>query len=71
MLSSAAGADRPNSIVAPNQTNNNPLNRNGDVDQQPQRRPGGSSRSVCVRARWNRAPHARVTTARMVNAANF
>src|SRR5674476_702991 len=28
--------DRPSSIVAPNQTaNNNPLKRNGDVDQQP------------------------------------
>ena len=27
-----------------------PLKRNGDVDQQPQRRPGGSSRSVCLRA---------------------
>jgi hypothetical protein len=30
----------------PESANNNPLKRNGDVDQQPQRRPGGSSRSV-------------------------
>jgi hypothetical protein len=38
----------------------NPLTRNGDVDQQPQRHPGGSSRSVGVGARWNpRAPRAR------------
>jgi hypothetical protein len=53
--------DRPSSIVAPNQNlRTNPLKRNGDVDQQPQRRPGGSSRSLCVRARWNRrAPRAR------------
>src|SRR5450756_1127533 len=32
--------DRPSSIVAPNQNlRTNPLKRNGDVDQQPQRRP--------------------------------
>ena len=36
-----------------------PLKRNGDVGQQPQRRPGGSSRSVCLRARWNRRRLAR------------
>jgi len=62
--------DRPE----PESANNNPLKRNGDVDQQPQRRPGGSSRSLCVRARWNRrAPRsrARVGAAIPVNAAKF
>ena len=64
--------DRPNFIVAPNQTaNNNPLKRNGDVDHS---RTAGSSRSVCSAqlgrtARWNRrAPCARVRAAIAVNA---
>ena len=39
--------DRPSSIVAPNLRTTIPLNRNGDVNQQPLRRPGGSSRSLC------------------------
>ena len=41
--------DPPTSIVAPNQNLRTtiPLNRNGDVNQQPLRRPGGSSRSLC------------------------
>jgi hypothetical protein len=44
--------------------------RNGDVDQQPKRRPGGSRRSVRVRAGWNRrAPRAGVRAAIVVNAA--
>jgi hypothetical protein len=33
--------DRPSSIVAPNLPTTIPLNRNGDVNQQPLRRPGG------------------------------
>jgi hypothetical protein len=37
----------PSSIVAPNLRTTIPLNRNGDVNQQPLRRPGGSSRSLC------------------------
>jgi hypothetical protein len=42
--------DRPSSIVAPNQNLRTtiPLKRNGDVNQQPLRRPGGSSRSVAI-----------------------
>jgi hypothetical protein len=34
------GANRPSSIVAPNLRTTIPLNENGDVDQQPQRRLG-------------------------------
>jgi hypothetical protein len=42
--------DPPTSIVAPNQNLRTtiPLKRNGDVNQQPLRRPGGSSRSVAI-----------------------
>ena len=39
--------DHPTSIVAPTVRTTIPLNRNGDVNQQPLRRPGGSSRSLC------------------------
>ena len=49
--SSSRRPDRPSSIVAPQRT--------GDVGQQPQRRPAGPSRSVCVRAHWNRRRLAR------------
>jgi len=37
------------SSIAPNQNLRTtiPLNRNGDVNQQPLRRPGGSGRSLC------------------------
>ena len=71
--------DRPSSIVAPNQNlRTNPLKRNGDVDQQPQRRPGGSSRSLCSAQprpmRLGLPAHplrARVWVASQVNAANF
>jgi hypothetical protein len=55
----------------PESANNNPLKRNGDVGQQPQRRPAGSSRSLCLRARWNRrTPRARVRGAIKVNPAH-
>jgi hypothetical protein len=40
--------DRPSSIVAPNRNHKNGI---GDVGQQPQRRPGGSSRSSARRSR--------------------
>ena len=36
-----------------------PRKRNVDVGQQPQRRPAGRCRSVCLRARWNRRRLAR------------
>ena len=53
--------DRPSAIVAPNRNlpTTIPLKRTGDVGQQPQRRPAGPSRSVCVRAHWNRRRLAR------------
>jgi hypothetical protein len=54
---------------APESANNDPLKRNVDVGQQPQHRPAGRCRSVCVRARWNRRPpRARERTASTVNA---
>src|SRR5450759_4177883 len=70
--------DRPSSIVAPNLRTTIPLNRNGDVNQQPLRRPGGSSRSLCsAQPRPMRLglpahpPRARVRAATHVNAARF
>jgi hypothetical protein len=70
--------DRPSSIVAPNLRTTIPLNRNGDVNQQPLRRPGGSSRSLCSAQprpmRLGLPAHplrARVWVASQVNAANF
>ena len=41
---------------APNLRTTIPRKRNVDVGQQPQRRPAGRCRSVCLRARWNRRP---------------
>ena len=69
--SSSRRPDRPSSIVAPNRNLRTtiPLKRTGDVGQQPQRRPAGPSRSVCVRAHWNSAPpRARVGAAKAVDA---
>jgi hypothetical protein len=37
---------RQHAVVEPESANNNPLKRNVKVDQEPQTRPGGSSRSV-------------------------
>jgi len=80
LRSPAAGViiDRPSSIVAPNLRTTIPLNRNGDVNQQPLRRPGGSSRSLCSAQprpmRLGLPAHplrARVWVASQVNAANF
>jgi hypothetical protein len=45
----------------PNLPTTIPLKRTVDVGHQPQRRPAGRCRSVCLRARWNRRrPRARV-----------
>jgi hypothetical protein len=67
--------DRPSSIVAPNLRTTIPLNRNGDVNQQPLRRTAGSSRSLCSAQPRPmrlglpaRPPRARVRAASMSNA---
>ena len=46
-------------LKKPESANNNSTKKNVDVGQQPQRRPAGRCRSVCVRARWNRRRLAR------------
>jgi len=52
--------DRPSSIVAPTrnitkvESATAPPATSPSCGQQPLHRPGGPSRSVCVRARWNR-----------------
>ncbi len=62
--------DRPSSIVAPNLPTTIPLNRNGDVNQQPYSRlePVGLRQSSLESARASRA---RVWAESQVNTANF